>query len=303
MSNEVSIFKNQTTTPAKREGKLSPLAQKLASSGLTTRRMQTNTNGTFRRIINGEQIGDAIRSEINVIIVNALPKVSRIFYKEKYDPDGEPTLPNCWSNQGDKPESGVPDAQHENCADCPQNIKGSGEKDSRACRYQRRIAMLIEGDPSGDIYQFNVPAKSLFGKGSGNVHPFEGYIKYLLANDESPDNVVTNISYDINADSMELLFTPMRNINDAELHLATEAQSKPEADIYTKITVAQADGVTKEPIKDEAPVVTRSDEPEDEEEIEIAEPIKRASNNGKEAVTAEDPELSAVIKEWATGGE
>ena len=299
MSNDVSIFTNQTAV-AERSDKLSPLAQKLASSGMTSRRIQTNTNGTFKRIINGEQIGDAIRGELNVIIVNALPKVSRIYYKNKYDPNAEPTLPNCWSNLGDKPEEGCPDPQNANCADCPQNVKGTGETGGRACRYQRRISVMVEGDASGDIYQFNVPAKSLFGKGSGNVHPFESYIKFLLANGESPDNVVTNISYDLNADSMELLFTPVRNINDAETHLVVESQNKPETDLYTKITVAQTDGVTKAPATAEpAPEkVVRSDEPEDEP-VEVEEPVKRASKKG-EATKVDDPAISNIIDEWGS---
>lgn len=270
---DVAIFKQPgaVTTTGKRE--LSDLARTLASS-TTTRRIQTNTNGTFKRIINGEQIGNAVRGEINVIIVNALPKVSRTFYKEKFDPNKEATLPNCWSNLGDKPEPAAADKQHTNCADCPQNIKGSGENGGRACRFERRVSVLVEGDSSGDVYQFKIPSKSLFGKGNGNVHPFESYVKFLIANGESPDNVVTNVSFDANADTMELLFTPLRNISDEEYELVKAAQAKPETKMYTMITVAQTDGVKKSPVaKEAAPVVARTDEPEDEV---IEEPVKRA---------------------------
>ena len=156
MSN-VAIFKQQNAVAVSGNRQLSDLARSLATS-TTSRRIQTNTNGTFKRIVNGEQIGNAVRGEINVIIVGALPKVSRIFYKEKFDPNKEATLPNCWSNLGDKPEDAAADKQHSNCADCPQNIKGSGDNGSKACRYQRRISVLVEGDSSGDVYQFNVPA-------------------------------------------------------------------------------------------------------------------------------------------------
>jgi hypothetical protein len=210
MSN-VAIFKQQNAVAVSSGRELSDFAKSLASS-TTSRRIQTNTNGTFKRIINGEQIGNAIRGEINLIIVGALPKVSRIYYKEKYDPNGEPTLPNCWSNLGDKPEGAAADKQHSNCADCPKNVKGSGENGSKACRYQRRISVLVEGDASGDVYQFNVPAKSLFGKGTNNVHPFESYVKFLIANGESPDNVVTNVSFDANADTMELLMRMQKSL-------------------------------------------------------------------------------------------
>lgn len=308
MGKEVSIFSGQTGgLPATTGKRITALGEKLASSGLTNRRIQTNTNGTFKRIVNGEQIGKAIRSEINVIIVGALPKVSRIFYREKYSLDKEPTLPNCWSNLGDKPEPGVPDPQHANCADCPMNIKGSGENGGRACRYQRRLAVLVEGDTQYDIYQFSVPAKSLFGKGHGNVHPFESYVRFLLANGESPDTVVTNIRYDDDADHMELLFTPVRNITEEEYEAVLAAQSKPEVDLYTKITVAQTDGVTKKPAeaKPAKQKVERADDPDEEDDDddapfaadEPAEPKKRASKKAA-APEADDDDLDDIIGEW-----
>jgi hypothetical protein len=295
----VAIFKQQNDVAVSGNRQLSDLAKSLAAS-TSSRRIQTNTNGTFKRIVNGEQIGNAVRGEINAIIVGALPKVSRIFYKEKFDPNKEATLPNCWSNLGDKPEDAAADKQHSNCADCPQNIKGSGDNGSKACRYQRRISVLVEGDSSGDVYQFNVPAKSLFGKGTGNVHPFESYVKFLLANGESPDNVVTNVSFDANADTMELLFTPLRNISDDEYALVQAAQSKPETKMYTMITVAQADGVKKQPPavetkpKVQAEAVTRSDEPDDEA---VDEPVKRQAKKAEPAPKAK-ANLADVVSKW-----
>lgn len=295
MSN-VAIFKQQGAVTTAGNRQLSDLAKTLATS-TTTRRLQTNTNGTFRRIINGEQIGNAVRGEINVIIVGALPKVSRTYYENEYDPDAPPTLPDCWSNLGDKPEASAGNKQHTNCADCPKNVVGSGRKGiGRACRFQRRISVLVEGDSSGDVYQFNVPAKSLFGKGNGNVHPFESYVKFLIANGESPDNVVTNISYDLNADTMELLFTPLRNISDEEYELVKAAQAKPETKMYTMITVAQADGVKKQPpaVENKAKTVSRSDEPEDEA---VEEPVKRAVK--KPEPPKAKANLADVVSAWA----
>jgi hypothetical protein len=295
MSN-VAIFKQPNAVAVSGKREMSDLAKTLATS-TTSRRIQANINGTFKRIVNGEQIGNAVRGEINVIIVGALPKVSRIYYKDKYDPNGEPTLPNCWSNLGDKPEAAAGDKQHSNCADCPQNIKGSGENGGRACRYQRRISVLVEGNDSGDVYQFNVPAKSLFGKGHGNVHPFESYVKFLIANGESPDNVVTNVSFDSNAETMELLFTPLRNISDDEYEMVKAAQSQPETKMYTMITVAQNDGVKKQPAAvEKKPVVARSDEPEDDEEVEA--PVKRQAKKAEPAPKAK-ANLADVVSAWS----
>lgn len=310
-TSSVSIFKSQEIAACSRE--LSSLAKSLASAN-TTRRIVANTNGTFKRIINGEVIGKGIRGEINLIIIDALPEVSRIWYEHDYDPDAPPTLPNCFSNLGDVPEAGVPDPQHENCAKCPKNVKGSGKLGGRACRFQRRIAVLVEGDTSGEIYQFNVPAKSLFGKGVDNIHPFESYIKFLIANKQSPDNVVTNVSFDDNAETLELLFTPIREISDVEYDLVREAQINPECAMYTKLTVSQTDGVTKKPevkevakeiVKEVAKEVTkkaakiaRSDEPDDDNEV-IVEPTKRKSKS-KDTLVASPADITAIVDQWTT---
>jgi hypothetical protein len=277
---------------------LSALAKSVSPAGVG-RRIQTNTNGTFKRLINGEQVGNAVRGDINVIIVHALPKVSRVFYAGAYDPNAKPTLPDCWSNDGDKPEASAGNKQGPNCTSCDMNVVGSGSNGKgRACRFQRRIAVMLEGDMTGEVYQFNVPAKSLFGKGTGNVHPFESYVKYLLGHHESPDTVVTNISYDLNADSMELLFTPIRGLNDDEYALVKEAQKDPATKRLCELTVAAQDGVKKQPVAPTpapAPKVTRSDEPDEE----IEEPKKRVAS--KVETVAPTASLASVISAWGDG--
>lgn len=306
MSKDVSIFNDQTKVIATDGRRSSALGQKLAKSATVfTRRIQTSNKGIFRKIINGEAVGEPIRDSFNAIIVGMLPDVSRVYYEEKYDPNKDATAPNCWSNIGDKPEVDASDRQHDNCADCPQNVKGSGEMGGKACRYQRRIAILLEGDTSGDVYQFSIPAKSLFGKGSGNVHPFESYFKYLLVNREAPDTVVTSITYDIDAENMELMFSPTRQLTDAEFDLVEAAQAAPETDRYTRITVSQADGVTKlprrveekkEPVKP-APKIARSEEP-DEDDEPVPEPVKRKKTQAEPEAAEASATLASVISEW-----
>jgi len=297
----VTIFKSKDAVVSTGARELSDFAKSLSTGGTTSRRIQTNTNGTFKRIINGEQLGNAVRGEINVIIIHALPKVSRIYYAEKFDPNKEATLPDCWSNLGDRPEVAAANKQHTNCADCSMNIKGSGDNGGRACRFQRRISVLLADDLSGDVYQFNVPAKSLFGKGTGNVHPFESYVKYLLLNGESPDAVVTNISFNSNADTMELVFAPLRGVTDEEYAVVKVAQAKPETKRYTMITVAQTDGVKKQPPAAEAkpaPKAVRSAEPEDDVELDApVEPTKRTTKK-QEAAPVSKKAMSDIVDAW-----
>lgn len=290
---ELTIFKQTNAVSTAHRHEFSDLQKSLMST-TTTRRIQTNTNGTFRRVVNGEQIGNAIRGEFNAIIVDVLPKVSRSFYASSYDPDSKPTLPDCWSNLGDRPEANVPNRQHANCADCPQNVVGSGKGGKgRACRYQRRIALLLEGDNTGDVYQFNIPAKSLFGKGNGNVHPFESYHQFLSANKESLDTVVTNIAYNLDAETMELQFTPLRGVTDEEYALVKAAQADPATHQLVVMTVAQADKVTAKPGAAPEPVEAMQEAP-------AAKPPSPSKRAPKTAAPTAARDLASVVNDWGS---
>ena len=302
MSN-VTIFRQPNSPANTGRRELSDLAKKLAKGGDSNRRIATNVNGTFKRMVNGEQIGKPVRGEINVIIVNALEEVSRVYYENDYDPNAEATLPDCWSNKGDKPEPGASNKQGTKCVDCPMNVKGSGKNGSRACRYQRRIAVLLENDPSGDIYQLNVPAMSLFGKGVDNVHPFESYRRYLPANGASIDQVVTAVTYDLEAESMTLRFSPVREISDDEWGLVQAAQANPESERVLVLTVAQQDKVEKlPPAAKEAPTPkpkpVAAAEPDDEEEDEpVVRPTKKAAAAAPDE--GKPGKLTAALDAWA----
>jgi hypothetical protein len=293
----LAIFKDQTSVSVVQR-EVSEFAKATMGSN-NYRRIQANTNGTFKRIINGEQVGNAVRGEINVIIIAWLNGISRTFYKEKYDPNKEATLPDCWSNLGDAPEAAAKNKQGTTCMTCPQNVKGSGDNGGKACRFQRRIAVLLADDPSGEVYQFNIPAKSLFGVGSGNTHGFVGYKKYLDANNALLDNVVTTISFNINANTMELQFSPHRLTTDDEYHMVREAQKRPETKAYITLTVAQTDGVKKQPPAAETKAkATRVVELEDEVELDApVEPTKRAAKK-QEAAPVAKKSIADAVNAW-----
>lgn len=291
MSN-LSIFKAETNVVSNRTHEVSELTKALAGAGSApTSRRITMAKGVFRRIVNGKEAGKVKDGFINAIIINALPKVSRQFYASAYDPDAAPTLPDCWSNLGDVPDPKAANKQASSCAGCPQNIDGSGTNGKgRACKFQRRVALLLEGDMSGDVYQMNIPAKSLFGKGVGNTHPFESYVKFLPANGESIDRVVTEIRFDENETADVLQFTAVRHLSDDEIDVVIAAQSTPESKNAVALTVAQQDGVKK------LPAAARPVEVEAVEAVE--EPVKRASKKA-EPPPAGKTNLADVVSAWS----
>jgi len=264
-----------------------------------------------RGMIKGKKAGKVRDGFINVVVVNALPKVSRQFYAKAYDPNGEATLPDCWSNLGSAPESTATNAQSTACVSCPQNIDGSGQNGKgRACRFMRRVAILLEGDTTGHVYQFNIPSKSLFGKGVGNTHPFESYKNFLPANGESIDRVVTEMRFDENETGDVLKFTAVRHLTDDEIDLVETAQKSVEAKRFVQLTAAAVDGVKKLPLavevkQEPAPVVQKAKPKgpqfaaEDEDEPAPAEPVKRASKKSEPEAPAPKKNLADVVSAWS----
>jgi hypothetical protein len=302
MSN-ITIFEEPSSVPTvQRESRR--MDRMSSGSGGSMRRIQLSNGRTFKRVINGEQIGKAATDTLDVIIVDWLVEPSRKFYAAAYDKDAKATLPDCWSNDGVAPEAGAKNKQHSSCAACPKNVKGSGQSGKgKACRYERRLAVLVAGDPSGDVYQIAIPGASLFSDNDGNVYGFEGYKKFMLASKHALDTVVTRLIYDTEADTAKVGFKPIRHLTEMEASLVDAAQDDPATEKYTMLTVGAVD--TAKAIAAPAPVAaiaapTASVNPfgdDDEAEDEApATPVKRAA---KPKPTAEvKPELASVLGAW-----
>jgi hypothetical protein len=312
----LTIFAEASSVPTVR--RQSKLLDKMGGS-VSLRRIATNTNGTFKRIVGGEQVGKAVAHALDIIVVDLLPEVSREFYANDYDPDAKATLPDCWSNDGVKPEAEAANKQAASCAKCPKNVDGSGNKGKgRACRFKRRIAVLIAGDPSGEVYQMSFAATSLFGKGTDNVHPFESYKNFLKANGEGLDTVVTRAMYDLESDTMRLKFQPVRHLTDVEAGLVEAAQEDPETQKYIALSVGESSATKTQAIAapatktvtvdaevvaapKPAPAPKPTNPFEDGDEEEDAAPVV-AKRSTKKVVDAPAPEvkekLSAVLSAW-----
>lgn len=249
-------------------------------------------NGIFRKTVGGEEMGK-VKGNLNVIIVNASPAVGRIFYAKQWTPDAEPTAPDCFSNDGRAPDAGSTNPQADRCDNCEKNIKGSGQGNSKACRYSRRIAMVLEEDfgtsLEGEVYQMNLASKSLFGEGAGdNTHTFENYSKYLSNNGKSLDYVVTQISFNEENDNQSVLFTPIGYINKAQYAVTSQVAQKPEVLKMVVMTPYQADMSGK-------PAQPKALAPKAESAIE--EPAKREKKAEPKPTVKKD--LDSVVKAWS----
>jgi len=240
-----------------------------------------------------------VKSNINAVVVNASPHVGRIFYAQAWTPDAEPTAPECFSNDGRTPDKDAQKPQSDRCDMCPQNVKGSGQGSSKACRYSRRIALILEedfGTPlEGEVYQMNLASKSLFGDAVNGANTFENYTKYLANNGKSLDYVVTQISFNEDNDNQSVLFTPTRFINKNEYEVTSKVASNPMVQKMVIMTPYQADASGRTP-KIEAPKAVAK--PEAKEEA-IEEPKKRDAVKKTEVAPKPKADLDDVLKAWS----
>ena len=240
MSNIVEFNPSSLPSFIKR-GELSAVAKALAGSGASGKRISIK-GGVFRLISNGEEVASIDDRHLDVVIVNAAPKVSRTFYLGKYE-EGQASAPACWSPDGERPDPKAEKPQSTTCASCPQNIAGSGDGTSRACRYSQRLAVTLANDMSGDVMQLTLPAQSIFGKEEGDNRPLQAYARYMAAMGAGADAVVTRMKFDTKAAVPKLFFKALRWLSDDEYGIATEKGQTREAINAITMTVSQTDGV------------------------------------------------------------
>ena len=210
---DLTVFNPAQVPDFARNNELSETALALTggSTGGSVKRISIK-GGVFRLIAGGKEIAAIEERYLDVVIVAAQPKVGRMYYAGKWDPTAKATGPACWSADGDKPAEAVKQPQGANCATCPQNVAGSGQGNSKACRFERRLAVVLANDIDGDVLQLALPSTSIFGDAENGNHPLHAYVKALTAQNISPDMVITRIKFDTSAEHPKLFFKPFMNI-------------------------------------------------------------------------------------------
>ena len=295
---EVALF-NPSQVPAfAKKGELSAVAKALAGSGGGGGKRISIKGGVFRLISDGKEVAAIEDRFLDVVIVNAAPKISRTFYMKSYDPD-TPAGPDCWSADGDKPDPSVSAKQSDTCASCPQNVKGSGAGESRACRFSQRVAVVLANDIEGDVLQLTLPAQSIFGKEEGDNRPLQAYSRWLIAQNIGPDMVVTRMKFDTKAEAPKLFFKPMRWLTDDEHETCVRQGQSDDATKAVTMSVAQTPKTVAPAQLEGKPPSTKSKaKPKAEEEDgEVEEPEVRKE---KEATAPKKSKLSSVVADWDT---
>lgn len=253
--------------------------------------------GVFRMIVGGEEIAKNEDRGMNLVFVNAAPHVGRTYYAGTYE-EGQVTSPACWSADGKTPDAAVERPQSSACATCPQNVKGSGQGDTRACRFSRRFAVVLEGDISGNVYRLQLPATSLFGEPKGERMPMNAYAKFLSGHQVPISGIVTEARFDTEAAVPVLKFRAVRPLTREEVAVsraqgasedalqAIEMKFAPPASASAPATTLPAlPAAFKEQVKEAA-----------EPAAPAVEPVKRAN---KRSEPAAPKSIEQIMGDWA----
>jgi hypothetical protein len=325
MSN-VSIFSASKVPAFARNNELSATARALTgggAAGVTGKRISIK-GGVFRLIDGGKEIAAIDERHLDVVIIKAAPEVSRQYYAAAYNADTV-SAPDCTSEDGKTPAASSKNKQAETCMACPQNQAGSGQGNSRACRYLQRMAVVLANDIEGSVMQLTLPATSIFGKEQGDKRALQAYARYLAAQNPpvNPEQIVTRMKFDTTSEAPKLLFAATRwltddeyetvqtqaETNDAKKAIASSSASAPAA-ASLQLTGARPMGTLMneehaaayEPIAAKAakaakakpaPVVV-----EEDEEDTAPEPEVRKATTKPSAVPASKGKLADIVSAW-----
>ena len=240
---------------------------------------------------------------LDVVIVSAAAKNGRSFYEGAYSEDSKGKQPDCWSNDGIKPDAKANSPQHNSCVGCPQNVAGSGQGTSRACRYSRRLAVAMANDiHNSEVYQLVLPAQSIFGKVEGGKMPLEAYANFIGGNGLSISSIVTELKFDTASATPKIIFRAVRPLTEEEMEAVIEKGQSQDAIQAVTFNPSQSDkskaapAAIAAPKVEEAPVFRDAPAPkaQPKKEVEVEEePVVRTKPKVEPAKDLED-----VLSAW-----
>ena len=179
-------------------GTKSAVAAAVVTDGLNIPRISIRA-GRYR--LNEDGVETTVGVTLDTIIVGANPRVSKVFYGKAFDASASDVRPDCWSNDGLKPDATVQNPVHTGCADCPNNVLGSkvlpsGAK-SKLCADQRHLAVVAAADPT-KVYSLTVPVSGM--------KALREYFKELGNYGIGPEEAVTELGFDDQASYPKITF-------------------------------------------------------------------------------------------------
>lgn len=187
-----------------------------ASSGFPILSIKGKTfsvsRGGDRTVLMNPKDPDSVASSLELVILKANKGTSKVFYIKGYVEGGEATKPDCFSNEGTKPDASVEKPQSKSCAVCPKAQWGSKISDDgrkgKACQDSVRIAVAA-ADAINDPMLLRVPPASIKALGE-----FGDLLKKRGGGKLAYNMVVTRVGFVAEEASPKLTFKPVGMLSD-----------------------------------------------------------------------------------------
>jgi hypothetical protein len=248
-----------------------------------------------RTVLKNPKDPDSAATSIEAVIVNANKGLAKVFYLKGYDPESsEKQKPDCYSTDGVAPASDAQNAQSKKCATCIHNQYGSAKQGKgKACSDTKRLAIAAV-DQINEPMLLRIPPASLKSLGE--------YIKFLDNRDADFDQVVTKISFDMDAESPKLAFKALGFLDDktargvkemADTDLVRDIVGGSMAVVHEELALADQKAIAQEIEEDEEiPKPTKKVVAEPVEEDEA--PKKKVVAKKKPVVEDEEFDLDGI---------
>ncbi|HQT82044.1 MAG TPA: hypothetical protein PLQ34_07690 [Ferrovaceae bacterium] len=314
MSELVTFNPNKVPASRANREKSTALSSALTGGSGSSGKRISIKGGVFHLLVDGKEVASIDERHLDVVIVSGSPHYNRSYYAKNYS-EGAGGVPDCWSVDGTVPSPKSRNKQSEKCLNCPQNEVGSGQGESKACRFSQRIAVVLANNIEGDVMQMSIPAKSIFGKEENDNRPLQAYARWLSAQGIEPNEVVTRLRFDTKESAPKLFFKTLRWLEDSEYEAAINAgesqeavkalefdfpEAKDDGEPFEQGTTAPAfEG--KRPARKAAPKPAPVEESATEEVVEevAEEPPVRAPAKPK-ATAPISSDVASLIDEWGT---
>jgi len=322
MSTDIDIYANKSAVIT-RNNRNDGFTDNVTAASSTSKRISIRNN-VFRYMVNGKEITKTDNRHLDVVIVNASP-VHRVFFSQGYNPNVKAEPPKCWTSNSINPDPTVPNPQASSCASCPQNIKGSGQNGTKACRFSRRIAVVLADDLEGDVFQITLPSQSIFGNGNDTRRPLGEYADHLKAFGSGLMSVVSRMSFDPDSSSTKVGFRAIAELTDEQYEICQRQHATEASTRAITLTVAseredgdspdefaprstpqnvQASPLPKfepeaKPVVTEAPAQATVEDEVPEPQVRAAQPTKKVPEPPKN-VDLDDVSLDDLVNDWTT---
>ena len=127
---------------------------------------------------------------LKTVVLRAKAELQKRWYATKFDPSKEGVAPDCFSNDGVKPDASIPTPQCDTCAACPNNAFGSGSNENgaatagKACTDNKMLAVFLPGQ---GVHELKITPASLKNWGM--------YVKALTSRGIPVGNVFTLVGF------------------------------------------------------------------------------------------------------------